>query len=77
MGAMKLRAHHNVIDLAEERRLRERCTAVPFVMCVPPPWFAASCAAPDEPVKPSHPAAQALSWRACCWEWASGETTRR
>jgi hypothetical protein len=42
MAAMKLRAHHNVVNLDEERRRRERCA--PFVMCVPPPWF---CAAPD------------------------------
>jgi hypothetical protein len=39
---MILKAHINVIDLAEERRRRER--AVPFEMSVPPPWFVTSCA---------------------------------
>jgi hypothetical protein len=49
---MKLRAHPNVVDLAEERRRRER--AVPFVMSIPPGYRAVNVA------PRSHPAAEAL-----------------
>ena len=54
---MTLRAHHNVISLADWRRTRGADKAVRFQMCVPPGCFVDWRA---EPSPPSHPAAQAL-----------------